>query len=243
MRGTEGHSIEALRAYAREIEATVDAAAPVRVGSSHQDEALSPSARKGAAPLLPLAVVSFALVGAVALAATVGSSRTAISESTAPSSIATTTATIQKQATPNAERAVLLLASRGLTDTATVIEDLISSGMADEPSVAAAIEALRAVVETRSSLTARTLAFDPAVIAAIGLLEAATRPPGLDPDRIPPGQGGTPPGQDETFTPPGQDETFTPPGQDETFTPPGQGTTDPGSDKGSRGPNNGRGDR
>ncbi|MGI9642004.1 MAG: hypothetical protein ACR2N9_04390 [Acidimicrobiia bacterium] len=235
MRGTKGNAVEALRAYACEIEAAVDNAAPVRVDRSYQSETVSPSASKGTTPLLPLAVVSFVLVGAVAFAAVMATNGAGTPDPAAPTAtpaVDLPVSSTNRQVVPNAQRAVHLLTSRGLTETAATVQDLITSGTANDPSVAATIAALHAVVTARPSMSQAMLASDPAVLAATYLLEMATRPPGLDPDRTVPGHGGQPPGQDDTFTPPGQDDTFTPPGQDDTFTPPGQDDTftPPGQD-------------
>ena len=208
MRETGGGSIEALRAYARDVEAAAETAAPRRGAHSraNANKGPVPPPRRHIGLLLPIAAAVIVLVGAAASTAALlpNTTDTALTTfASMPSSEGSNVGAAPQQGT-NAQRAVLLLSSNGLGETALAIEDLIASGTASEPSVAAAIAALHAVVEVRSGLPTELLAADPAVLAAIALLEEATRPPGLDAGRTPLGQGGTAPGQDETFTPPGQ---------------------------------------
>jgi len=107
-------------------------------------------------------------------------------------------------------------------------------GIDTRPEVIAAIKGVSTALAAFESDAGTGMVDD--LELAVEVLLSVTRPPGLDPSRAAPGQGGVPPGQDETFVPPGQDETFVPPGQDETFVPPGRtdGSTDNGSGQGAR---------
>jgi hypothetical protein len=108
----------------------------------------------------------------------------------------------------------------GLEDAAAAVAYAVEMGIDTRPEVVAAIDGVYAALAAFESDAGTGMTGG--LELAVEVLLSVTRPPGLDPSRAAPGQGGVPPGQDETFVPPGLDDTFVPPGQDETFVPPSQ---------------------
>jgi hypothetical protein len=171
---------------------------------------------------------SVVLVGAIAISGIIGMS----SDADPVAGPSQTTLSTPAAPAPLTATAVRALNEHGLTQAAQNVLLAMSAGTDESPAVTEALEVVFDRIDALVASGASVTEADSELAAALVILEEATRPPGLDPDRLPPGQGGTPPGQDPTFTPPGQDPTFTPPGQDPTFTPPGQDPTftPPGQD-------------
>jgi len=229
-------ALSALRAYARDLDATPGSGSLQVVGGSDQDGAYGNKPGSSGAPhqlAIAAVAVGVVLIGSIGIVSArstsgvnIGStpsvSQTATAQPTTPDNLA------HSRGMANAAKAYN---SIGLVRTAAAIESAITSGMDASPAFMTALEDVRGIVAS-SVLSGAGLdeSVEPLEDAVLALESSASRPPGLDADTVPPGQGGTPPGQDPTFTPPGQDPTFTPPGQDPTFTPPGQsGDNDDGS--------------
>jgi hypothetical protein len=176
----------------------------------------------------PLAAVGVVLVSVIALAAflmteppsqgaedvTVEASRPRIIETNPTGAMA--------------QRAVNLFRSNGLEIAAQMVENAVDAGLHTSPESVAAIAELSALVAVHDGDPMANILADAKVVSALVRLNQATRPPGLDPNWIPPGLGGVPPGQDDDFVPPGQDDDFVPPGQDDDFVPPGRDDVKPG---------------
>jgi len=224
--GHRRDAIEALRAYAHDLDSTMGDGGIERVGSAHQDDATVSGPGYGAPHHgLIVGAVGVVLVGLVGVWAMTGPPRGgAVVTLEVPPVTPAVTAT--PAGTSNAAfgvRAVARFTTLGLVTAADAVEQAMDSGLDQDEAVVAAIS--RVLALTESYEFADDPSQDPEVMAAVATLVTLTRPPGLDPDRAPPGHGGVPPDQDDTFTPPGQDDTFTPPGQDDTFTPPGRDDT------------------
>jgi hypothetical protein len=224
--GHRHDAIEALRAYARDVENTANGGVVSPVGSTNQDDAAATGPAHGAPHLLAASAVaaSVVLVGAIAISGIVGMSRDA------DPAAGTSQTTLSTPATPAplTATAVRALNEHGLTQAAQNVLLAMSAGTDESPEVA---DALQAVLDRIDAIVASGVAVtnaDPDLETALANLEEATRPPGLDPDRLPPGQGGTAPGQDPTFVQPGQDPTFVQPGRGENGdAPQGNGTGKP----------------
>jgi hypothetical protein len=215
-------AIEALRAYARDVEDTINGGVVSSVGGTNQDDAAATRAAHGAAHLLAMSAIaaSVVLVGAIATSFVIATSDGSVPAVSAPKP----TPSLIASSADSTATAVRALNENGSTQAAQNVLQAMSLGT-DATQVVA--EALHAVVDRIDVLVASgssVSATDPALATALENLEEATRPPGLDPDLLAPGQAGTPQGQDPTFVPPGKDPTMAPPGQDPTFVPPGQDT-------------------
>jgi hypothetical protein len=235
--GHRHEAVEALRAYARDLETTIGDGVPLRVGSADQDDAAASVSGPGAPHLgLLTAAAGVVLVGSVGiLSAFIGSGSPseavggAMPEAAPGSTVAVTT---DASTSFYAARASMRFTTLGFADAAAAVSAAVTDGTIDRSDVRAAIDRVLHLTLDVGDLADLDPDARAEVDAAVALLVGITRPPGLDPDRMPPGQGGTPPGQDDTFVPPGQDDTFVPPGQDDTFVPPGQDDTfvPPGQD-------------
>jgi len=249
--GHRPNATEALRAYARDLESTIGDGAVERVGSTHQGDVAASRSGFGA----PHHGLIAGAVG-VALVGLVGAWFMTVAPATQPTRVDAATAreqvvdpdvgsprVVASSSQPTAIRAVATFRAAGLEDAATAVAYAVEMGIDTRPEVIAAIKGVSTALAAFESDAGTGMTDD--LELAVEVLLSVTRPPGLDPSRAAPGQGGVPPGQDETFVPPGQDETFVPPGQDETFVPPGRdetfvppgrtdGSTDNGSGQGAR---------
>jgi len=230
-------AISALRAYARDLEATARGGAVSAVGASKQDDASTRFPGSGAPHQLAIAavVVCVVLLGGIGIAAATFASPTtngqhSILPSALPESVEVV---ISRAGGVSAIQAVQAFNDLGMTRAVNALNAAAGAGTDSSPNVQDALEALIGVTRDKLTQHGYVSETDLDIALAIMAYETATRPPGLDLDRLPPGQGGTPPGQDPIWTPPGQDPVFTPPGQDPVFTPPGQDPdfTPPGQDK------------
>jgi hypothetical protein len=221
--GHRQDAIEALRAYARDVETTINGGAVSSVGSTSQDDAAATSPAPGAPHLLAVSAVaaSVVLVGAIAISGVIGMSE----DANATPDASPTTLSTPVASGPSSATAVRALNEHGLTQAAQNVLLAMSAGIDESPAATEALEAVFDRIDALVASGAPVTETDSELAAALAILEEATRPPGLDTDRLPPGQGGTPPGQDPTFTPPGQDPTFTPPGQGDATQGNGNGTT------------------
>jgi hypothetical protein len=238
--GHRRDAVEALRAYARDLDSTIDDGAVARVGSAHQDDAGVADASFGAPHHgLIVGAVGVVLVGFVGLWAMAGSPPAG---DLATLEVSPSTDAVVAIATPRSGpvgnaafgiRAVARLSALGLQSAADAVEYAIDTGSDEDEDVVAAITRVLDLTDAYGADEDPTR--DPEILAAVHALIAVTRPPGLDLARRPPGQNDdfVPPGQDDTFVPPGQDDTFVPPGLDDTSVPPGRARGTSGAEPGS----------
>lgn len=217
----------ALRAYASDLQSTAQRGGLVSlVGASKQDDASVRFSGSGAPHQMALAaaVACVVLLGGIGLANSAGSTPPTQSEPVAasmsrPASFDAVFARAGNITTVNAIRA---FADLGMTRSVAALSVASDAGVDSTPGVTGAVSSLFSVVADSLTRTGTVSESDLDVALAVAVLEQAARPPGLDPNRVSPGLGGTPPGQDPAWIPPGQDPEFVPPGQDPEFVPPGQ---------------------
>jgi hypothetical protein len=194
------------------------------------------------------AAVCVVLLGGIGFAAATSSTPPAQSEqansvSAQPESF---TAVFARTGSIPTSRAIQAFSDLGMTRTVEALRAAADAGVDSSPGVTDALSNLIELVGTKLKVNETVSESDLDVAVVVLALSIASRPPGLDLSRLPPGQGGTPPGQDPLWTPPGQDDDFVPPGEDPDFVPPGQDrdvnatsdtapgqTKDPNSNKGS----------
>jgi len=240
---------KALRAYAHDLQTTAQRGGLISsVGTSKQDDASVQFSGSGAPHQLAMAAVAVCavLLGGIGLAAATNStppaqSQQADSVSAQPSSV---TAVFARTGSIPTSQAIQAFSDLGMTRTVEALRAAADAGVDSSETVIEALSRLMGLVGAKLEANETVSEADFDIAIAIIALTDAVRPPGLDPGWIPPGQVGTPPGQDPLWTPPGQNDDFVPPGQDTdggspSDTAPGQ-TKDPNPNKGS-GNNNGNG--
>jgi hypothetical protein len=240
----------ALRAYARDLHSTANRsgfASPV--GTSKQGDAPIQFLGSGAPHQLAIAaaVVCVVLLGGIGFAAARPAADAGIQQarsiSTQPTALS---AVLARASNGSTAQAIQAFNDLGMSRSVTALRTAGGTSIDSSPAFQGALAYLVSVVENRLATEGHVNETDLDVALAVMALEDAVRPPGLDLDRIVPGLGGTPPGQDPDFTPPGQVPDFVPPGQDPDFVPPGQedsgsgGRENPPSQDRDR-PDNGKG--
>ncbi|NHZ71309.1 MAG: hypothetical protein GWP18_06670, partial [Proteobacteria bacterium] len=226
--GHMGHrdqnAIDELRAYARDIENATSRGGLQRVGRPDQDDARFKKPTSGAPHQLAVAalVACVVLIGSiVALVGAPENSKSAGGAIVADGSSHVAGSSFLTYGNSPAQ-AMRVFSSIGMPRVVAALSAASEAGVFSDPATTSALADVRMIIDEYIR-SGRTIDESSEPLAsAVDDLEDAVRPPGLDPDVDPPGQGGTPPGQDPEFTPPGQDPEFTPPGQDPEFTPPGQ---------------------
>ncbi len=222
----DSKAISALRAYARDLETTARGGAVSAVGGSEQDDASIQFPGSGAPHQLAIAavVVCVVLLGGIGIAAATLAAPTANGQHSIPLSAQPESVAVvfSRAGGVSAIQAVQAFNDLGMTRAVNALNAAAGAGTDSSPDVQDALEALIGVVRDKLSQHGYVSETDLDVALAVMAYETVTRPPGLDLDRLPPGHGGTPPGQEPIWTPPGQDPDFTPPGQDNGFVPPGQ---------------------
>ena len=235
---------KALRAYARDLQSAAGSRAVVSsVGTSKQDDASTQFSGSGAPHQLAIAavVVCVVLLGGIGFASATNTTPTAkgrhaVSVSARSASVV---AAFARTGTVSTTQAVRAFNDLGMARSASALDVAAGTGIDSSPEVQQALMYLIAAVHEKLTSNGYVSEFDFDIGAAVYSLETAVvRPPGLSADWVPPGLGGTPPGQDEFWTPPGQNDDFQAPGQDPGFAPPGQedeGPSNSASDKATGG--------
>ena len=237
---------KALRAYARDLQATAVRSAASLAGEPKQGDAPIQYSGSGAPHQLAIAaaVVCVVLLGGIGFASAVSSTPQAESQQANPMSAqsASASAVLARAGGASTAQAIRAFNDLGMSRSASALSTAEGTGTYSSTAVQEALADLVVVVTASLATSGEVFEADIDVALAVGLLEKAVLPPGLDPENLPPGLGGTappdqnplwtPPGQDDDFTPPGQDDDFTPPGQDDDFTPPGQDKEKPEQDGG-----------
>lgn len=218
---------KALRAYASELQSSASRGgfAP-SADTSKQDDAPNQFLGAGAPHQLAMAavVVCVVLLGGIGL---VAATNTADVPGTGPTQQARALEetssgaliTTERITTPNAIRTLHEL---GLTRAADALDEAVDAGLDSSPAVRQAIERLFDIIGT-SPDSAEQFSQDGVVLAlAISDLESAIRPPGLDIDRVQPGNGGIPPGLDDAWLEQVKERGILSPTEDPVLVPPGR---------------------
>ncbi|GMQ93995.1 MAG: hypothetical protein BMS9Abin12_1477 [Acidimicrobiia bacterium] len=218
---------KALRAYARDLHATANLGGfSSSVGTSKQGDAPIQSSGSGAPHQLAIAaaIVSVVLLGGIGIASAANSVPDADSQHATPLSAqpASVTAVFARTGSVPTNQAIQAFIDLGMTRSMNALIAAAGTGIDSSAAVQLALAGVLAVTSEKLTAHGTVTESDLDVALAVTTLEQAVRPPGLDPNRLPPGLGGTPPGQDDDFVPPGRNDLFVPPGQDNDFVPPGQ---------------------
>ena len=225
-------AISALRAYARDLEATAKGGVVSSAGTSKQDDASTQFTGSGAPHQLAIAaaVVCVVLLGGIGLASAVNSAPNAERQQSIPLSAqsASASAVLARAGGASTAQAIRAFNDLGMSRSANALSSAGGTGTDSSPAVQEALTRLASIVEEKLATDGHVSESDLGVALAIMALEVAVSPPGLDLDRLPPGLGGTPPGLDPPWD---QSPDFVPPGQDETNPPGGGLDTAPGQNK------------
>ena len=234
---------KALRAYAHDLQSTARRGGLDSVAAAaKKDDASVKLSDSGGPPQLVIAAVAVCavLVGGIGLAITNSSTPSVERQQTDSTSAQSrsVTAVFARNGSIPTSLAIQAFSDLGMTRTVEALRAAADAGVDSFERVRDARSRLVAIVRTKLEANETVSESDPDIAIAVAALTDAVRPPGLDPEWIPPGQGGTPPGQDPDFVPPGQDPDFVSPGQDPDFVPPGQDPdfVPPGQDPDDRSP-------
>jgi hypothetical protein len=147
------------------------------------------------------AVVCVVLLGGIGFVSATNATDPAGDELTNPPSAQTVSAVAVFVRTGGAStsQAIRAFSDLGLPRAAEALDVATRAGTDSSPAVMLALAELVDAIDGRISADQPIVEEDVAISLAIAGLESAARPPGLDPNWLRPGLGGTPPGQDPAW--------------------------------------------
>ena len=197
-------AMEALRAYARDLHTVANRSGSVAsIGTSKQDDAPTQFRGSGAPHQLAIAaaVVCVVLLGGIGFVNATNAPDPAGDEVTNPPSAqaVSAVAVFARTGGVSTSQAIRAFSALGLPRAAEALDVATSAGTDSSPAVKLALAALVDAIDKRVDADQPIVEEDMEISLAIAALESAVRPPGLDPNRLRPGLGETPPGQDPVW--------------------------------------------
>lgn len=223
---------EALRAYARDLHSAASRSGSVAsIGTSKQDDAPTQFLGSGAPHQLAIAaaVVCVVLLGGIGFVNAINTADPASDALTNPPSAqaVSTVAVFAGTGGVSTSQAIRAFSDLGLSRAAEALDVAASAGIDSSPAVKLALAELVATIDSKIAADQPIVEEDMAILLAIAELESAVRPPGLDPSRLSPSLGGTPPGQDPAWLSEVRDNGILGPTEDPILVPPKKEPAEP----------------
>jgi hypothetical protein len=216
---------QALRAYARDLHTTESRGRfAASIGTPKQDDAPTQFLGSGAPHQLAIAaaVVCVVLLGGIGFVSATNATDPAGDELTNPPSAqaASAVAVFARAGGATTSQAIRAFSDLGLPRAAEALDVAASAGTDSSPAVRLALAELVVAIDNRINSYQPVVEGEMAISLAIAGLESAVRPPGLEPNRVPPGLGGTRPGQDPAWLAQVRDNGILKPTADPILVPP-----------------------
>ena len=223
---------DALRAYARDLHTAASRGGSVAsIGTSKQDDAPTQFLGSGAPHQLAIAaaVVCVVLLGGIGFVNATSAPDPAGDELTNPPSAQAVSAVsvFARTGGGSTSQAIRAFSALGLPRAAEALDVAASAGTDSSPAVMLAVAELVDAIDDTIGAEQQIVEEDMVISLAIAELESAVRPPGLDPDRLRPGLGGIPPGQDPVWLDEVRNSGILSPTEDPILVPPEKDKTEP----------------